>query len=259
MEHAPAIQLGPWQLLMLAVPLAGVFAVAIALRLGQTRRFTIATVRAVVQLTAVGLVVGWVFGAERWYWVAGLLVVMVLIAGVTASSQVSRRWVRDGLAASVMLGVITGSVLLYLSEAVVRVGAWSPRYLIPLGGMLLGNAMTAAVLSVERIEADLKLRWDEVEAMAALGASGWRAAAPSFRKAINAALTPTVNAMMIVGVVKFPGMMTGQMLGGTEPLQAAMYQLVILVGILCCDLLSAAATAGLTVRRRFGQRHYESN
>lgn len=255
MDPAPVIQLGPWQLLLLAVPLAGLFTVVVVLKLEQTRRLTIATVRAVVQLSAVGLVIGWVFQADRWYVIVGLLAVMLLVAGFTAASQISGvKWWRSGPVLSVMLGLLTGAMLLYISEAVVGVGGWSARYLIPIGGMLLGNAMTASVLSAERITADLKQRWSEVEAMVALGAGPWEASRPSFRKAVGAAMTPTVNAMMIVGVVKLPGMMTGQMLGGSAPFQAAMYQLLILIGIVTCDTFAAIATAWWSVRRRFAAR-----
>jgi len=254
MIHLAVIALGPLQLLMLGVPLGVVVAIGLALRLGQLRRIGLATVRAVVQLTLVGLIIGWVFAADRWYWIVALLLVMTLIAGFTAASQISRRWWRTGPAYSVMFGLITGVMLLYISEAVVGVGAWSARYLIPIGGMMLGNAMTAAVLSTERIESDLQRRWPEIEAMVALGATGWQAGHESFRLAVTAALTPTVNAMMIVGVVKLPGMMTGQMLGGSEPEQAAMYQLVILIAILTCDCFAAVATAALAIRRRFAVR-----
>jgi len=251
MSPLAVIELGPWHILMLGVPLAAVTAASVALKLGQTRRIGIATVRAVIQLTLVGLLIGWVFAADQWYWIVGLLIVMTMIAGFTAASQISKKWWRTGLAYSGMLGLITGVMLLYISEAVVGVGEWSARYLVPMGGMMLGNAMTAAVLAAERIESDLKQRWGEVEAMIALGANPWQAACDSFAKAVTAALTPTVNAMMIVGVVKLPGMMTGQMLGGSEPQQAAMYQLVILIGILTCDCAAAIATGALTIRRRF--------
>lgn len=254
MDPTPVIELTPWKLLLLSVPLAVLLAVAAAMKLGLSKRIGLATGRAVVQLIAVGLVIGWVFAIDRWYWIIGLLIIMTAIASLTGGHQIRGRWWRNGLALSAILGLVTGVMLLYISEAVVGVGEWSARYLIPIGGMILGNAMTAAVLCAERIESDLKQRWADVEAMIALGATGRQAAADSLRKAVGAALTPTLNAMMIVGVVKLPGMMTGQMLGGTDPFQAAMYQLLILIAILTGDCLSAVVVGLMMIRRRFAVR-----
>jgi putative ABC transport system permease protein len=149
------------------------------------------------------------------------------------------------------LGAVTAAALLYLTQVVIGVTGWEARYWIPLGGMLLGNAMTAAVLAVERLGSEINATRRDVEAMLCMGASPAQATHGPFRRAIAAAMTPTLNAMMIVGVVKLPGMMTGQMLGGSQPMQAAMYQLLILVGILTCDMLAATAMAWLMRRRYF--------
>lgn len=250
----PVIALGVWHLLLLAVPVAVVISVSVALRLGQCKRVSIAVIRAIVQLVAVGLVIGWVFTHNTWYWIVGLLVVMTLIAAGTAGSQVGKwfsGFVRASLLLSMILAAATSAMLLYLGTAVIGVNSWDARYLIPLGGMLLGNAMTAAVLAAERIGSEMRQHAGDVEAYLALGASPWQASHPFVRRAITAALTPTLNAMMIVGVVKLPGMMTGQMLGGSAPFQAAMYQLLILIGILTCDTLTATTTSILLYRRFF--------
>ncbi len=243
-----------WHLLLLALPVAVVISVSVALKLGQVKRVSIATIRALVQLVSVGLIIGWVFTHNTWYWIIGLLIVMTLIAAITAGSQVGK-WFKSvtgsSLLLSLILGGVTGAMLLYLGEAVIGVKGWDARYLIPIGGMLLGNAMTAAVLACERIGSEMRQRAGDVEAYLALGASPWQASHPIVRHAITAALTPTLNAMMIVGVVKLPGMMTGQMLGGSVPFQAAMYQLLILIGILTCDTLTATTISILLYRRFF--------
>jgi putative ABC transport system permease protein len=86
-QTEPVIELGLAQVLMLLGPAALVVGMSVWLRLGQAGRVTIATVRAVVQLLAVGLIIGWVFGQNTWYWVIGLLAVMLLIAGATAGGR----------------------------------------------------------------------------------------------------------------------------------------------------------------------------
>ncbi len=250
----PVIGLDQWSLLWLALPLVVVIAVSVALKLHQARRIGLASARALTQLLVVGAVIGWVFNREAWWWIVGLLIAMSIIAGVTAAGQIrwARRWrARVSAGMTLVLAGVTGVVLLFLCRVVVGVEQWDARYLIPLGGMLLGNAMTSATLSAERIGSELRQRRRDVEAMLALGASPGQAVAPAFRLAVGAAIMPTLNAMMIVGVVKLPGMMTGQMLGGTDPFQAALYQMLILVGILTTDLVTAVLTAAFTYRRFF--------
>ncbi len=247
----PIEPLGTLSILLLLVPIAIVCSLSVALKLGQVRRVSIATARSVVQLLAVGLIIGWVFDRQTWWWVAGLLLVMLLVAGFTASGQAGKHakgllWIM-----TLVLGGSTALGLIYFTQVVVGIHEADPRYWIPLGGMMLGNAMTAATLSVERIASDLSRSRGDVETMLVLGASPWQATQPIVRQAIGAALTPTINAMMIVGIVKLPGMMSGQLLGGTEPFQAAMYQLMILIAILFCDTLAATGAAILIYRRFF--------
>jgi putative ABC transport system permease protein len=119
----------------------------------------------------------------------------------------------------------------------VRVRPWyDPQYIIPIAGMILGSAMTSAALAGDRLQGDLRVRADEVEAMLALGFSGREAVQPMARTALRAAMIPTVNGMMTVGIVQLPGMMTGQILAGSSPLLAIKYQLVVV-------FMQAAATA----------------
>ena len=236
---------------LLAIPVAGVIGLSVAMGLGQVKRISIATVRSLVQLVAVGLVIESVFSHASWYWVLLLLMVMTLIAAFTAASQVGVRIKGLPWLMSLILGGVTAMTLFYLIRAVVGEGGWDPRYWIPFGGMLLGNAMTAATLAVERLGSELVRSDGDVEVYLALGGSPWQAMHPALRQAVSAALTPTINAMMVVGIVKLPGMMTGQMLGGTKPFQAALYQFLILIGILFCTSIAAALSGALLYRRFF--------
>jgi len=133
--------------------------------------------------------------------------------------------------------VSTAVTLFYVIAVVVRVRPWyEPQYIIPIAGMILGSAMTSAALAGDRLQSDLRVRADEVEARLALGFSGPEAVQPVVRAALRAAMIPTVNGMMTVGLVQLPGMMTGQILAGSSPLLAIKYQLVVV-------FMQAAATA----------------
>lgn len=101
---------------------------------------------------------------------------------------------------------------------------YTPQYFIPITGMLLGNATSGVSLGLTNIIEALTTQRAQVETMLALGATRWEATKTHVHRAIITAMTPVLNQMSVVGVVSIPGMMTGQILGGQAPLQAARYQ-----------------------------------
>ena len=134
---------------------------------------------------------------------------------------------------------------------VVHVDPWyNPRYLIPLFGMILGNAMNAATLAADRLAGEMETRHTEVEAYLALGASSVRAAREPVRRALRASMIPTVNSLTVVGIVSLPGMMTGQIIAGSDPLLAVRYQIVVMF-MLGSAVALAAVVVVLGYRRTF--------
>lgn len=209
-------------------------AVAISMwqRLGLARGFIVGAVRALVQLFAVGYVLVYLFLHPRWWLVLLALIVMLVAATGTATRRRdktdawSRRrlWIISG---SAML-LSAGLTLAYVTQLVVHVRPWyDPRYLIPLFGMIVGNAMNGAALAAERLASEMESRRGEVEAYLALGGTPARAAEEPVRRALVASLIPSVNGLMVVGLVQLPGMMTGQILAGQSPLLAVRYQIVV--------------------------------
>ena len=235
----PVIALGASDVLLLLGLMAAAMAVSALLRLGLARELAIGTARSVVQLSAVGFAIGWVFEQRTWYWVLLLLAGMALVAGYTGARRT--RLNLPGLAwlFTAVLVAVSAFVLLYVTQVVLGLREWNPRYLIPLGGMLLGNAMNSSTLAVERLVAELHRNAGDVEVLLALGASPGQAVQRYRHAAISAAVAPSLNGLLTVGIVTLPGMMTGQMLGGSPPLQAALYQLLILFGITVCALFGA--------------------
>lgn len=235
--------------------------VAVALsrwqRLGLERGFLVGAVRALVQLVAVGYVLVYLFTAEQWWLVLLALVVMLLSA---TSAAVQRRhgkariagergalWTISGTA--MLIG--SGFTLAYVTQVVLQVEPWyEPQYLVPLFGMIVGNAMNGAALAAERLASELEAHRGAVEAYLALGASPARAAAEPSRRAMSAALIPTVNGLMTVGLVQLPGMMTGQILAGQSPLLAVRYQIVVMFMLAGGTALTAVMVV-LWYRRTF--------
>src|SRR6266850_4505659 len=202
-------------------------------RLGLARDFMIGAIRTIVQLLLVGYVLVYIFALSRWYITVAALLVMTVVATFAAvgRQKVSRKKkVGGGLHRITGVAMLLGSgfTLVYISTLVVRVHPWyDPRYMIPIFGMIVGSAMNGASIALERLAAEMEARRAEIEAYLALGANYQQAAQQPVRQALRASLIPTVNGLMVVGIVTLPGMMTGQILAGSSPLTAIRYQIVV--------------------------------
>ena len=226
-------------------------------QLDLERGFVIGAIRAVVQLIAVGYILVYIFAADQWWLVLLALTVMLLSATQAATRRArGNKPTRDDRTllwrisgTSMLLG--SGLTLAFVTQIVLRVDPWyEPQYLIPLFGMIVGNAMNATALAAERLASELQAHRGQVEAYLALGASPARAAAEPERRALTAALIPTINGLMTVGLVSLPGMMTGQILAGVSPLLAIRYQIVVMFMLAGATALTAVAVV-LWYRRTF--------
>jgi putative ABC transport system permease protein len=231
-------------------------AISVALKLGLEKRLLVAALRTVVQLLLVGLVLQWVFSLSRWYLVVALMAVMALVAGVAAVRRTDRRypgiWLNAILSVWVSSWLITAAALF----GIVDVDPWfAPQYAIPLLGMILGNTLNGISLGLDRLGEELTGRRDEVEGLLALGATRWEAARRPVRHAVRTGMVPIVNTMMVVGIVSLPGMMTGQLLAGVDPVQAVKYQVVIMFLIASGTALGTVGVVLLSYRRLFSSRH----
>ena len=227
-----------------------------ALGLGLGRRLLTAAVRMTVQLLLVGLVLRWVFALDRWWAVAGVLSLMTLTAGISAVRRTDRRFAGVWTAGIVSVwssAWIVGALALLV---IVRVEPWwRPQYAIPLVGMILGNTLTGISLGLDRFVGEVETRRDEVETLLALGATRWEAAAGPLREAVRTGMIPILNAMLVAGIVSLPGMMTGQLIAGADPLQAVRYQIVIMFLIASGSALGTVVAVLLSYRRLFDSRH----
>ena len=197
-------------------------------KLGLAQRLVIGAIRTVVQLMLVGYVLVYIFALDRWYLVGVALLCMLLVATKAAVNRQFRASRTLLMITGVAMLLASGLTLLYISTLVVRVTPWyNPQYLIPLFGMIIGSAMNAAAIAAERLASEMAARTAEIEAYLALGATAQQASQQPVRQALRAALMPTVNGLMVVGIVTLPGMMTGQILAGASPLIAIRYQIVV--------------------------------
>lgn len=213
-------------------------------RFGQEKEMLIASVRMFVQLIAVGYVLKMVFDLDRPWAVLLILFLMLAVAVQMVVSRVEHRMpgIYRIVGSALFLGC--GCMTFVFCGLIVGLSPWyDPRYLIPLAGMIVGNSMTGSSLAAERLAAEINDRRDEIETALSLGMSSVRAARPAVHSAFRAALIPTMNSMAAMGIVFLPGMMTGQILSGTEPLLAVKYQ----IAIMCVITVSVALTSSLIV------------
>lgn len=225
------VALHPLDLVLASVLLLANAGVSIAFNLGLERNMAVAAARMVVQLLLAGLVLKFVFAQSSGWLTALVGLVMVLAAGWESVSRQERRlagWQSWGLGTGTLLVVGTLATL-FAVAGVIHPEPWSaPRYVLPLLGMVLGNALTGVALALDAVTSTAARERPAIEARLALGATRMEAMSDVTRRALRTGMMPILNAMAATGVVSLPGMMTGQILAGLDPLEAAKYQIMIM-------------------------------
>ena len=247
------IEIGPVQLGLTLVLVLAAGILSFVQRLGLERDLAVGTVRTFAQLFLMGYALQIVFGLSTPWLVLAVFLAMVTMAAHTVRGRVGDRGVPFILP---LYGSMIASYTLVayvVTAVIVNVRPWwEPQYFIPLGGMVIGNSMSATAVAVDRLFSDLRSRRGEVEMMLALGADAAEASRDMVRGAVRAGMIPTINSMMTVGVVFLPGMMTGQILAGADPLVSIRYQIVVMCMLAASTALSSALAVLLVRRRCFG-------
>lgn len=234
----------------------GLMAAAIGLsswqQLGLSGTLAIATLRTILQLFVVGYVLATVFAWRNPWAVIGLLLIMLSVAALVTRNRIGKQYRGLILQLWIALLVSLALTLTYSTWVVIRPDTWyEPRYVVPLAGIILGNAMTAAAITGDRLVSTLRQSRVAIETHLSLGATPSQAIVQYRREAIKAGLIPTVNAMMIVGIVKLPGIITGQILSGANPLDAALYQMLIMFMLAFADIVTSLLVTNSLSRRFF--------
>jgi putative ABC transport system permease protein len=225
------IQLGYSDLILpaLLVVMNGVLSIALQLKL--ERQLAVASVRMVIQLVLVGYVLTFLFAAVSLLWTGLAALIMVLFASREIVARQKRRllglWTY-GLGAGCTL-LAGGTVTMFSLLTQLRPDPWyHPRYALPLLGMILGNTMTGVSLGLDLLVSGVARERAAVDSCLALGGTRYQALLPMIRDALRGGFMPTINGMAAIGLVSLPGMMTGQILAGVEPVDAVKYQLLIM-------------------------------
>jgi putative ABC transport system permease protein len=225
------------------------------LRLGKS--ILVGTVRAAVQLIAIGYALIYLFGHQSAVAVLVVLAVMLGVAASVASRRVGEGPSRPRVFPLALVAISTASLVALLPVFlwVVPPEPWyEARYIVPLSGMMISSAMNVAAQVFERVIATAQRESDRIEQLLLLGASPAQAMRPHVQVAVRAALIPTLNGLSTVGLVSLPGMMTGQILSGADPSQAVRYQLVVMYQLVAVAAVSAVLAATLSRRVLFSAR-----
>jgi len=221
----------------------GLMAIAIGLsaweKLGIELNFAIATGRTILQLLVLGYVFDFIFAINNAWAVLGILAIMLTVTAIVARNRISQK-------IPLVLPLVWGAIfvssaltLFYTYLLILQPDRWfEARYLIPLAGIILGNAMNAAAIAGERLVSTINNCSGEIETHLSLGATPQQAVTQYRREAIRAALLPTVNQMMLIGMATLPAITAGQLLGGVNPLDAVSYEILIVFMIAVVSLLT---------------------
>ncbi len=251
------IQLSIWDLSLAALLVLILAGISFVLNLKLEKRLLLAIIRSTLQLSLIGLILKYLFKLANPLLIASLAMIMLLVASYEVMARQQRRFVGIwGLGISVLsMGLSSFTVTLIALTIIIQPTPWyTPQYLIPLLGMLLGNTMNGIAISLENLTQRAWHERTQIEARLMLG-QDWNEAISHLRNdALRAGLIPIINAMMVAGIVSLPGMMTGQILSGTPPMEAIKYQLLIMFLIASGTGFGAYAAVWLGSRHLFDAR-----
>lgn len=250
MNAAP--QIGNLQLAagLVFILLAGL--AARAFRLGLSRDLAVGTLRTFGQLFAMGYVLAVVFARRSPLLTFALYLVMLVAAVrvVTGRSGPRAGGVRIALPVGLSMLLAYSVTSLLVTKVIIGVEPWwEPQTFLPIAGMVIGNSMTALALALERLFSELHTKRAVVEMLLAHGATPQEASLDAVRQAVRAGMAPSITALMGVGLVFLPGMMTGQILAGADPQAAIRYQIVVMLMLVGSTTITSVL-AVLWVRRR---------
>jgi putative ABC transport system permease protein len=207
-----------------------------ARRFGIGKEVSLAGTRALVQILILASLILVLFKLPL-YWSFLVLLAMAAIAGHTTYSRSGK--LEKGLPLSVV-SIAIAFVLLLIPFFLLGIFPFEARYVIPTGSILIGNAMNVSSLAIDRYRGEIKNRRAEVEAYLALGAPPKLASSACLKQGILSALIPSIDNMKNLGLVWIPGVMTGMLLGGADPVEAASIQIAIFTSIFAAGMIASS-------------------
>lgn len=220
-------------------------------KLKLEKEVLIGVIRAVVQLIIVGYILEYVFGLKNPVFTTLLLLFMIFNAAYNAAKR--GKAIKQGLMIS-FLSITVGTMVTLAVLVLSRTIQYEPFQVIPVSGMIVGNAMVALGLCYKQIAADFKNKREEVETKLSLGADILPSSIEIIRDSIKTGMLPTIDSAKTLGIVSLPGMMTGLILAGSSPIVAIKYQIMVTFMLLSTTSISSFIACYLSYRSFFNNR-----
>lgn len=221
------------------------------LKLGLQKDTTIATIRSIIQLLAVGYVLKFVFDAQSFIYIVLMISLMILTATLNARKKGKAiKGITWKIATTlIIIELLTQGILLGF-----KIVPATAQYIIPISGMLIGNSMVLSILFLNRFTAEVESSRDQIELILSLGGTPKQAVQRQLINAIRASMIPTIESQKTIGLVQLPGMMSGQIIGGADPMEAVQFQLLIIFALLTTAALSSVLVGFLSYPTLFNER-----
>jgi putative ABC transport system permease protein len=229
---------------------------SVVFRLGLEKDLAWGTIRTFAQLFIMGYVLTYIFELNNVILILLLFTFMIFWAAHAIRGRVQEKEIPFFVPTFISMLVSYMLVTFMVTAVVVQVKPWyTPQYFIPLGGMIISNAMNAVTIALERLFSDLRKQRAEIELALCLGATYQEATHNILRDVIRAGMIPSINALMTVGLVSLPGMMTGQILAGSDPHTAIKYQIIVMLMIVASTAIGSILIVQVVRRRCFTRAH----
>jgi len=214
------------------------------LKIGIEKEILKNSIRALLQLTALGFILGFLFKIQNPLYYIPVVLFMLLYSSYIAKKRTNYSY------KAAFFSLTLASVIILSILVTFKIISLKPNEFIPIAGMIIGNALNTYTLTIERLKREIELQKELIEAFIAIGARYSDALKIMQRQAIKAALIPVNNMLQTIGVVAIPGITTGMLLAGASPLKAVSYQIVIIYMLVSINLFSSLFGSYFYIREK---------
>lgn len=221
------------------------------LKLGLTKDIVIATVRSVIQLVIVGYILTFVFESDH---IIFILLMILLMIGAASQNIVKKGKGIPHIIGIIILTLFVVEIFSMSTLVLFKIIPFTPQYVIPISGMIIGNTMVLSLLFLNKFKSELSSNEEIIELILSFGGTPENAIKRSLKSAIKTSMIPTIEAQKTMGLVQLPGMMSGLIIGGGDPLEAVLYQILILFLVLNTAAIASVMVGYLSYRHLFNER-----
>lgn len=217
-------------------------------KLGLEKEIAVGTVRSAIQLLAVGYVLQFIFNTKNPLFIALILIFMIAVASYNAGKRGSGL---RGIVWRVAIAVTSTELLMMGLLLGFRIVEATPQYIIPISGMTIGNAMVVSGLFLNQMKREVGASKGEIETLLSLGATARQSIHDVMKRSVKSSMIPTIDGMKTVGLVQLPGMMTGMIIAGANPIEAVRYQILIVFAFASSAAITSIILSLLSYRLWF--------